>query len=264
ADQDVFTTKMNKRTGLRIVEGFRKRLLPPGLLHAPSPEIGIPSKQQTAVWTPSLRPDELNQRYSKRVQSSGVPYPIYLAEADGKYKQWSEFSMKNLRLVPGCPDSSLDRDLWATFLRSRYGSIGPLNTAYRSTYSAFSEVPFPTELPRNSLPLWDWYQFQVVLPIQGARHPFTVFLPMLPGDAQSVIAHRNKLSLAQRVIELEKPAHTAYEIKFYWEFFRVGEARLGEDSVLDYGSSRAPQLLLHVVLSCTFLGSVFLNPPARG
>jgi hypothetical protein len=262
-DEGIFNTQADGRTGLRIVEGFRKRRLPPGLLQAPTVETGLPSKAQTPIWTPTLGPDELNRRYSDSLQSPGVPYPIYLPATDAQYKQWSASSMKNLGLVPGQPDSSSDLALWATFLRSRYGSIGALNTAYRSAYSAFSDVPFPTELPRQSQPLWDWYQFQGVLLIQAAAHQFTVFLPMLPGDARNVMAHRNKLSLAQRLIELEKPAHTAYEIKFYWAFFRVGEARLGEDTVLDYGS-RAPQLLQPVLVGDTYLGSVYLSrPPQR-
>jgi hypothetical protein len=168
--------------------------------------------------------------------------------------------MKNLGMVPGRPNSSSDLSLWVTFLRSRYGSIGALNTAYRPTspYVVFSDVPFPTELPRQSSPLWDWYQFQGILLIQAAAHQFTVFLPMAPGDAQNVMAHRSKLNLARRIIDLEKPAHTDYEIKFYWAFFRVGEARLGEDSVLDYGS-RAPQLLQPVLLGDTYLGSAYLS-----
>jgi hypothetical protein len=57
---------------------------------------------------------------------------------------------------------------------------------------------------------------------------------------------------------LEKPAHTSYEIKFYWAFFRVGDARLGEDTVLDSGS-RAPQLLLPAVLGDTYTGSTYLT-----
>lgn len=262
ADSGIFTPQVNRQVGVRIVESFRQRVFPLGLLQATSSDAGLPIKTQTAAWTPALGADELNQRYSNSLQTPGAAYPIYLSSTDPQYSQWSAFSMSNLGLVPGQPDSN--STLWTMFLRTRYGSIGALNTAYRSAYTAFSDIPFPTELPRQSQPLGDWYQFQAVLLIQTAAHQFTVFLPMLPGDAQNVTAHRSKLSLAQRVIELEKPAHTTYEIKFYWAFFRLGEARLGEDSVLDYGS-RAPQLLQPALLGDTYVGSVYLTrqPPER-
>jgi phage tail-like protein len=261
-DPGIFTTPVTERMGLRLVEGFQTRQLPSGLLQDPLFESGLPIKTQTAVWTPSQGAEELHRRYRESLQSTVVMYPIYLPLTDAQYKQWISFSMKNLGLVPDRPDGR--GDLWPTFLRCRYSSIGALNLAYRSTFTAFSDVPFPTELPRQSQPLQDWYQFQGVLAIQAAAHQFTVFLPMVPGDARNVEAHRNKVSLARRVIDLEKPAHTAYEIKFYWAFFRVGEARLGKDSVLDYGS-RAPQLLQPVLLGDTYLGSAYLsrNPPTR-
>jgi hypothetical protein len=77
-------------------------------------------------------------------------------------------------------------------------------------------------------------------------------------DARDTQAHRAKLDLVQRVAALEKPAHTTFEIKFYWAFFRVGEARLAEDTVLDYGS-RAPQLLRPVELGDSYTGSSYLS-----
>lgn len=262
ADGDIFTLPVSQQAGVRIVESFRQRAFPLGLLQASSSDAGLPIKAQTAVWTPALGADELNHRYSDSLQTASAIYPTYLTSTDPQYSLWSTFSMTNLGLVPGQPDS--DSTLWTTFLRTRYGSMGALNTAYRTAYTAFSDVPFPTALPRQPQPLADWYQFQAVLLIQTAAHQFTVFLPMLAGDARNVSAHRSKLSLAQRVIELEKPAHTTYEIKFYWAFFRLGEARLGEDSVLDYGS-RAPQLLQPALLGDTYLGSVYLTrqPPQR-
>jgi phage tail-like protein len=262
ADNSIFAPQRNQPTGVRIVESFRQRVLPSGVLQDASSETGLPIKTQTATWTPALGASELTQRYNNSLQTSGTPYPIYLPASDPQFSQWSAFSRANLGLVPGRPDAT--SSLWATFLRTRYGSLGALSTAYRSSYAAFADVPFPQELPQQSQPLWDWYQFQGVLLIQAAAHQFKVFLPMPLGDAQNVITHRSRLNLAQRVIELEKPAHTTYEIKFYWAFFRVGEARLGEDSVLDYGS-RAPQLLQPALLGDTYVGSVYLTqqPPGR-
>ena len=261
ADSSIFAASpKGQPEGIRIVEGFRQRVLPEGVFEDATVEVGLPIKAQTATWTPALGAVELDQRYQDAV---GGKYPIYLPASDAGFGAWSAFSMANLGLVPGRPDSQTS-ELWITFLRTRYGSVGELSTVYRTTYASFADVPFPSELPRQSQALWDWYQFQGVLLIQAAAHQFTVFLPMPLGDAQNVNAHRSRMNLAQRVIDLEKPAHTTYEIKFYWAFFRLGEARLGEDSVLDYGS-RAPQLLQPVLLGDTYVGSVYLTqrPPAR-
>jgi hypothetical protein len=49
------------------------------------------------------------------------------------------------------------------------------------------------------------------------------------------------------VLELEKPAHTVFELRFYWAAFRLGAARLGSDTLVDLGS-RAPQLMRPMVL----------------
>jgi len=164
--------------------------------------------------------------------------------------------MANLGLVPGQPDSS--SALWMTFLTGRYRTITGLNSAYGTMYTDYSQVPFPSELPRASQPLWDWYQFQGILLIGSTAHQFTVFLPLNSADGQNVMAQRAKVELVQRVIDLEKPAHTSYDIKFYWAFFRLGDARLGQDSVLDSGS-RAPQLMLPALVGNTYLGSTYLS-----
>jgi phage tail-like protein len=55
-------------------------------------------------------------------------------------------------------------------------------------------------------------------------HRFTVLIPhdVKPEDEE----------MLERLIHLEKPAHTAFELKRYWDLFRVGEARLGIDTQL--------------------------------
>lgn len=57
-----------------------------------------------------------------------------------------------------------------------------------------------------------------------SAHRFTVLLPHNLTEEQQ--------QMARRIIELEKPAHTAFELKRYWDLFRVGEARLGLDTRL--------------------------------
>jgi hypothetical protein len=128
---------------------------------------------------------------------------------------------------------------------------------------SFFDVPFPSDLPRQVQQLIDWYQFQGILLVAAAAHQFTVYLPLAPADAQSTNAQRAKKSLAERIVDLEKPAHATCEVKFYWAFFRVGDARLGEDTVLDQGS-RATEMLLPAVLGDTYIGSNYLRRDLPG
>lgn len=50
----------------------------------------------------------------------------------------------------------------------------------------------------------------------------------------------DQLAMVERIVALEKPAHTAFELKRYWDMFRVGEARLGLDTKLGYGGRFVP------------------------
>jgi hypothetical protein len=100
----------------------------------------------------------------------------------------------------------------------------------------------------------------LVLPARASAHRFAVFLPQ--GTLGSADQEK-KLDLARRVVALEKPAHTTFDVKFYWAFFRVGEARLGEDTVVDLGS-RSPDLMSPFVLDRNYLGSGWLAPAQSG
>lgn len=257
ADQSIFQPSIDVRTGIRIVEKFSTRLLPAGMFESAPTDTGLPIKLQTTLWTPSQGPADLDQRYAAALQlAPGTTYPILVPSTDPQFAAWKTFSSATLGFVPAQPDSS--SGLWATFLRTRYGVVSALNAIYGASYTNFSDVLFPSTLPRRPKPLLDWYQFQGVLLIDAAAHQFTVYLPLAPADAQSTTTQRAKLNLARRVIELEKPSHTTYEIKFYWAFFRLGDARLGQDTVLDQGS-RAPQLLLPAVLGDTYTGSTYVS-----
>ena len=78
----------------------------------------------------------------------------------------------------------------------------------------------------------------------------------LEGGAQV----QERLALARRVVELEKPAHTIFDVGFYWALFRVGEARLGFDTLIDLGS-RALNLLPELVIGRHFVGASQLAHP---
>ena len=101
---------------------------------------------------------------------------------------------------------------------------------------------------------------------QGARHQetatahrFRVMLPVKPGSSGNDDDSRTRLEVARRVIELHKPAHTSFELRFYWAMFRLGEARLGSDTLIDQGS-RDPRLMPPIVLGQGHLLEGYLAP----
>jgi hypothetical protein len=65
------------------------------------------------------------------------------------------------------------------------------------------------------------------------------------------------LRLLERIVELEKPAHTWFDIKRYWALFRVGEVRLGLDTVLGQGARFEPFQLGQTALAAGALGATF-------
>jgi hypothetical protein len=95
--------------------------------------------------------------------------------------------------------------------------------------------------------------------MQRTAHRFTVLLPAPLDDTADATEHQRRLALAFRLINLEKPAHTIFDAKFYWASFRVGEARLGDDTIVDLGS-RAPQFLTPMVLGRGYLAENYLAP----
>jgi phage tail-like protein len=150
------------------------------------------------------------------------------------------------------------RRLWQDFLARRYSNVNLLNDNYGTHWSSFELISYPTSLPENQWLLRDWYQFEsLVLPTIEAAHRFTVMLPFTGHTLPEVEQRTYNLDLARRLLELEKPAHTAFDVRFYWALFRVGEARLGLDTALGLGG-RDPALLPPAVLGHTFLAETQL------
>jgi len=168
------------------------------------------------------------------------------------------------RAFVGLPNANRTR--WQDFLARRYRHIGKLNAVYQTAWPAFDLVALPDRLPTTPAAQRDWLQFEKhLLAIVRTAHQFSVLLPVLDVSVEPAEMER-RVQLARRIVELEKPAHTVFDVRFYWALNRVGEARLGLDTLLDVGS-RAPQLIPNAVLGRAYLGASFVGgarPPTDG
>jgi len=230
---------------IRIVEAYQTRRTPP--LAAGDP-IGAPGPREVPVearWRPAQHRKVLNDRFVAWLRARGfdVPdgaeFPVRAPDAAPAARLWRQFAREVLGFVPSA--TSADADAWREFLSRRYATATRLGIAYGVTVPLTS-VSLPDRLPPDGAPLVDWYQFEsVVMAMRRTANRFSVLLPVSRNDEPEE-RRRERLSLVQRVIELEKPAHTTFDVRFYWALFRLGEARLGADTLIDRGG-RAPDLL---------------------
>ena len=269
-DQRLFTTSLAQRqsiTAIRIVEQFRTRRTPGVVLGDPTDPAGLRVVAPETRWTPSETVARLQQRYTdflatRPTTTAAVPpFDIQPPGEPAAQLAWTQFCQTVLGFVPSA--AAADTPAWQAYLRRRYSTIDALNDAYRlisaTRYASFEAVSLPATLPIDGPPLQDWYQFEaVVLPMRRNAHRFEVLLPMPGGGNLDDAARRDRLMLAQRVVDLEKPAHTTAVVRFYWAMFRVGEARLGMDTQLVEQSSRAPELITPFILGQGYLVESFL------
>jgi hypothetical protein len=204
----------------------------------------------------------LQQRYREAMGASEAePFPLE-SPANAKADGWKQFSSEQLGFVPSA--SSSDEELWQEFLARRYHHPSALNDAYKRSkpeaVGSFVEEELPEELPADGAQLIDWYQFEsIVLAMKRLAHRFIVLIPLAPSEGANAETQRQRLELAQRIVQLQKPAHTAFEVKSYWALFRVGMVRLGSDTILDVGS-RSPYLVSSMVLGQGYLLESYLAP----
>jgi len=263
-------------SGIRIIENFRMRQTPAAVLGDSTIPPGLVTLPEGARWHLDKGSSGLQQLYStylKRLETLGIKtpmpasYPLIPPTDPDAAALWRQFSQDVMTFVPSA--GRAQTTLWQSFLTRRYQTIKNLNDLYQTSYAGFDEITLPSALPTGRDPLRDWAQFEsIVLGMQRSAHRFSVLLPQgtLPEGAQQDIdlAQQQRLELARRVIELEKPAHTTFEIKFYWALFRVGGVRLDYDTVLGLGS-RAPELMTALVLGRGALmeGYITSTQPAR-
>ena len=252
----------------RIVEAYRTRKTP-GVVFGDPTDQGIPRVVVTTPnWTPDQGRDVLEAGWRAFVGQRGLAGPDAYPITDpggAASTPWSEFSTAALGFVP----VTADPGGWSAFLSRRYAGIAALASAYGLTGMAvpadFADVPPPTALPADGAPLLDWFQSQsVVIPMANKAHTFSVLLPwpLHVSDSEGVELDNAQLrDLATRVVDLQKPAHTTFAVKFFWAAFRIGDARVGDDMVLASGS-RVPELVTQAVLGADYLGETFLGGAA--
>lgn len=190
---------------------------------------------------------------ARRGKAPSAQLPLAPPEAEsGDAKDWADF----------CARPSLVHRRWHEFLARRHRRIDKLRAAWgQEGWASLAQIPLPDRLPASLAAQTDWLQFERdALAIERAAHRFSVLLPVKTLTDDPLELER-RLALARRIVELEKPAHTVFDVRFFWAFNRVGEARLGLDSQLGDGS-RAAELIPNAVVGRAYLGASFVAGPA--
>jgi hypothetical protein len=197
---------------------------------------------------------QINQRHGSAYASvEAISLPTQVPSDVDAAADWATFC--------AIADSTLNRPRWQDFLARRYRRIERLRAAHGTAWPSFDQVPIPDVLPITLAAQLDWLQFEgQLLAMHRTAHRFSVLLPV-----DSVMADpfelEQRLSLAQRIVALEKPAHTVFDVRLFWSFNRIGEARLGLDTQLG-GGSRAPELIPDAVVGRSYIGASFVGGPA--
>ncbi|NIJ18780.1 phage tail-like protein [Sphingomonas naasensis] len=230
---------------IRIVESYRTRTLG-----------RIGAGDSSSVVDPPTHDAGLTERanWIAFQQARGVASPMAtlprLSVPGAQAANWGAF----LELA------SHNRVLWQRFLEGRYRRIRLLNQAHGSGWQRFGEIALADTSLATLTARADWEQFEKeLLPIDRTAHRFSVLLPVTATDATDAETLKRREALARRIIDLEKPAHTIFDIRFYFAMNRIGEARLGYDTAIGAGS-RASELLPPAILGKAYIGESFIGP----
>ncbi|MBZ5524721.1 MAG: beta-galactosidase [Acidobacteriia bacterium] len=238
---------------VRVVERFITRNAP-GVVYGDPTDVAGPGSTTTSLeWTPAQGADLLHERFRNylrtlysSIEDLNVAWAaswagfdeITLPPVEPAQKMQSADWQRFLRSALGFTYAAVtlaDRTAYQRFLARLYPHVSDLNRAYDLTLGGFDSVTLPDVFPSSGRKLQDWIQFvSVVLPTARNAHRFTVLVPVTLGDGTAT--QLTRLGVAQRVAELEKPAHTAFDVRPYWGMFRVGEARVGLDTLLGHGT----------------------------
>jgi phage tail-like protein len=272
--------------GVRVVERFRARRAAGVVAGDPTELLGPGSTTNVSDWTPARGPQPLHElyrgflraRYADRIgdlnaawgaEFAGFDDPTLLLAAvrpaGGEGADWQRFVEAEIGFIYAAVGDD-DEPLYREFLARRYGRPSAVNPAYGldagSALASWDDVRgklwdtrLRTALPDNAVWLKDWIDFvSSVLPVERAAHRFTVLVPVgLDDDPERQLELRR---IAERVTQIEKPAHASFDVKLYWGLFRVGEARVGLETIVGPGSRSLALVLDRGLLGGAHLGFV--------
>lgn len=256
----IFTEADPLRWPIRIVERFRTAQIPAAALGDPS-ELAL---ARGGSWTPALGVGRLVDAYREALADLALtPLPDRFPAAAPAHPQraqaWREVAGGAFGFLPTSGPAATRA--WREFLGRRYATLADLRAAHGTGAATLADLELPEELPERAPVLRDWWDFQAIAERARLRaHQFTVVLPVALGD--DVEDRRTAMEAARRLVELEKPAHTTFDVKLYWVAFRVGEARAGIDTVVGLGG-RSPELMRPLVLGRGHVAESYLahGPP---
>ena len=263
---------------VRIVERFLTRQL--AQTNTSNSETSLALTTNAESWQPNLgagalhsiyqrflcnkyenTPEALNSAWGLQSTSvfdefSDIKFPPLTPANAVQRNDWEEFTRDHIGFTyPRV--STRDITLYQEFLQLRYKQISNVNAAHgrigNFSYTDFDEITLPTQIPQNQTALIDWIEFvSLGLPIHQQAHQFTVFLPTEMGELPADMERRR--AQVESIVEREKPAHTQFDVQFFWAMFQVGSARLGIDTSIGEGSR-----FVAMVLGANFLGQSFLS-----
>ena len=231
-----------------IVEWFRRHTGGATELDEATDTAGLRTTDRLGLpWRPVVGAAALHRRFvdfvdPERTQPAGaILYPVRRPGDPEAATAWETFSRDALGFVPDA--SGADAPVWRDFLARRYRRPAALAEAYGEPggLDDWNSVRLPSILPQGFQALGDWFHFErVILPFRALAHRFTVLLPVKPpahpDDHDAVSRNEVLAGLARRIVELEKPAHTVFDVRFFWAVFRLGDARLGRDTIAELGT----------------------------
>jgi hypothetical protein len=257
-----------------VVERFLTRQAP-GIVFSTPATTQAPQVATSTAWIPAYGAETLNQDFRDFLKGtyqtvdalnsswgasytgfddSNITFPPLAPSSKAQKQDWLTFTGK--LIFTYAPPTSADLSLYQDFLQARYTTISSLNTSYQlsgvDVIPSFDSIQFPKAMPPGGQALEDWIEFvAIVLPTQRNAHRFSVLVPIQMGDDEAT--QSLKIQIAQRIADIEKPAHTAFDVQPYWAFFRAGDARLGQDTLLGRGSRFAALLLGRDSLAAGYL-----------
>ncbi len=262
----IFTNTDSPRpSGTRVVEQFAVRVTPASVADVQSTPSIFGPQAPPGTWTPSQGGGALIALWQAAAAGAGLvaptTFPVIQPTDAATAAAWTAFTQSTLGFVPSSDPQSLgDQARWTKFLQNRYLSVTALNGEYDTAYASLTDATLPTTLPADGAPLIDWYQFEgIVMPTAEHAHRFRVLIPLPPGISSDLAQQQQQLDLITRLVDLEKPAHTVFDVRFYWAMFSIGQSRLGFDTLLEQGS-RMPQLAPAMVLGRGYLLEGHLAP----